>query len=278
MCDEFKGRTGLITGAGKRTGIAYGIARGLASCGANVVLTELASPPVKNAPIPFGSLDELREIAGELADEFGVKAAALEMDVTSTGSVQAAMSEVKARFGRLDFLFNNAGTALGAPQRVHHYDEVAWIKTVDVNLHGVFRVSRAAVPLMAGGPGAIVNIASKAAKSPAPMNGAYSASKAAVVMLTKVMAIELAEEGIRVNAVCPGLIKTDLQTGNVALKAVLFQTSVEDAEKKMTEGVPLKRMGTIDEVADLCLYLVSERSSYITGQAVNIGGGLLTEL
>ena len=97
-------------------------------------------------------------------------------------------------------------------------------------------------------------------------------------MITKVMARELASAGIRVNAVCPGLIMTDLQVGNIALKAVVFETTVEEAEKRLKDTVPLSRIGTIDEVADLAAYLVSDQSSYITGQAINIGGGILMEL
>ena len=166
---------------------------------------------------------------------------------------------------------------MGAGTMVHQYDEAAWIKTVDVNLHGVFRVSKAAVALMSGKPGAIVNVASKAGKSPAPFNGAYAASKAGVISVTRVMALELGSENIRVNAICPGFIKTDLQEGNIALKAHFWGIGVEEAEKRMSDSVPLKRMGNIEEVADLCAYLVSEHSSYITGQALNIGGGILTE-
>jgi NAD(P)-dependent dehydrogenase (short-subunit alcohol dehydrogenase family) len=97
-------------------------------------------------------------------------------------------------------------------------------------------------------------------------------------MITKVMAQELAEKGIRVNAVCPGLIMTDLQIGNIALKAVVFNTTVEEAEKQLKSTVPLNRIGTVDEVADLAAYLFSGQSSYITGQAINIGGGILMEV
>jgi NAD(P)-dependent dehydrogenase (short-subunit alcohol dehydrogenase family) len=274
----FKNKTALITGAGKFTGIGYGIARKMAAGGANLVVTDLAEAPCQKPIVPLGSMEEMQRIVARLKDEFGVEALALGLDVTSTASVEAALAVVKGRFGGLDYLFNNAGAVLGAPSPTHEYDEAAWLKTFDINLHGVFRVSKAAVPLMKGRSAAIVNLASRAAKTPAKFNGAYSASKAAVIMVSKVMALELAPEGIRVNAICPGLIKTDLQEGNLALKAVVFNTTMEEAEKIMTATVPLGRMGTIDEVADLCAYLVSDQSSYITGQAINIGGGLLMEL
>ena len=278
MYEEFKGRTALITGAGKHTGIGFGLARKMASCGANVVICDLSAPMVENAPIQFGSMDTLTVIAGELRQTYGVETLALEMDVTKTDSINSAMKAVEEKFGSLNFLFNNAGTAIGAPQMTHLYDEDAWMKTIDVNLHGVFRVSRAAVPLMTPGPCAIVNVASRAGKTPARLNGAYSVSKAGVIMITKIMAQELAEKGIRVNAVCPGLIMTDLQIGNIALKAVVFNTTVEEAEKQLKSTVPLNRIGTVDEVADLAAYLFSGQSSYITGQAINIGGGILMEV
>jgi NAD(P)-dependent dehydrogenase (short-subunit alcohol dehydrogenase family) len=278
MYEEFKGKTILITGAGKDTGIGFGMARKMASCGTNLVLTDLRSPLVENSPISFGSLDNLARIAEDLGREYGVQTLVLEMDVARTDSVESAMKAVEAKFGGLNFLFNNAGTAIGAPNTVHLYDEDAWLKTLDVNLNGVFRVSKAAVPLMRTPPLAIVNVASRAGKTPAKFNGAYSVSKAGVIMITKVMAQELAEKNIRVNAVCPGLIMTDLQVGNIALKSVVFNTTVEEAEEQLKGTVPLNRIGTIDEVADVAAYLMSGQASYVTGQALNVGGGILMEL
>ncbi len=96
--------------------------------------------------------------------------------------------------------------------------------------------------------------------------------------MTKVMAVELAPLGIRVNAICPGLIETDLQKGNVALRAHLWQSSLEEARERMLSAVPMARMGSAEEVAELCAFLASDASSYTTGQAINIGGGMLVEL
>jgi NAD(P)-dependent dehydrogenase (short-subunit alcohol dehydrogenase family) len=277
MNDGLKGKVALITGAGKRNGIGFGIAERLAAAGVDVVISDLVVPPRQDLPITYGSLEEMKSLAGELQASYGVQALAIGMDVTHTESIDEAMSLLSRQFGRLDFVFNNAGTVFGAPQPIHRYDEASWIRTFDVNLHGVFRVSKAAVALMQGRAGAIVNIASKAGKSPAPFNGAYAASKAGVIMATRVMALELGAENIRVNAVCPGLIKTDLQKGNIALKAHVWGVDVDEAEKRLNDSVPLGRMGDIREVADVCVYLVSDNASYITGQAINVGGGLLTE-
>lgn len=274
-----KDKVALITGAGKKNGIGFGIAERLAQEGVHVVITDLVAPPQQDQPVTYGSLEAMQGIASELQAEYGIRALALEMDVSSSSSVADTMTAVKTQFGGLDFLFNNAGTVFGAATPIHQYDEDAWVKTCDVNLHGVFRVSKAAVALMEGRDGAaIVNVASRAGKSPAPLNGAYAVSKAGVIMVTKVMAVELGPEKIRVNAICPGFIKTDLQQGNIALKAHLWGIEMPEAEQRMCESVPLRRMGEIQEAADLCAYLVSGDSSYLTGQAINIGGGLLTEL
>jgi NAD(P)-dependent dehydrogenase (short-subunit alcohol dehydrogenase family) len=273
-----QGKTAVITGAGNRTGIGSAIAGRLAACGANVVVTDLAGGPEVAEGISRGSLEVLEEIAAALRAEHGVEALALALDVCDSAAVGEAIATVGERFGRIDALFNNAGTVFGAAHPLHEYDIEAWEKTFDVNLTGMLRVTQAAVPLMLGAPAAIVNTSSRAGKAPAPTNGAYSVSKAGMIMATKVMAVELAPHGIRVNAICPGLIRTDLQKGNVALRAHLWGLSLEEAEKKMLESVPLRRMGTVEEVADLCVFLASERSSYITGQAINIGGGMLVEL
>jgi NAD(P)-dependent dehydrogenase (short-subunit alcohol dehydrogenase family) len=277
---NFRGKTALVTGAGKRTGIGGAIARRFAECGANIILADLgrsATNLEKPANYEYGSVDQMVSIAEELKSGFGVDALAVEMDVSKTDSILAALEKAKSRFGNLDILVNNAGVMIGGPSAVHDYDESAWLKTIDINLNGVFRVSKAAVPLFTQS-GSIINIASRAGKTPPPLNGAYAASKAGVIMLTKVMAHELSEKHIRVNAICPGLIQTDIQRPNIAVKAQMFGTSVEEAENRMISSVPLKRFGTTDEVAGLCLFLASDFSAYITGQALNICGGLLMEV
>ncbi len=258
-------KTALVTGAANPTGIGHGIAAKLAATGTNVVMTDIASAGLKAA-------------AEDLSDEYGVDVVAAQLDVTDTASIAQAMALVEQRFGALDALFNNAAAVFGAPTPIHEYDEADWNRTLDVTLNGTIRVSQAAVPLMAGRQSAIVNVSSRAGKRPAELNGAYSVAKAGIIMATKVMAVELAPLGIRVNAICPGLINTDLQVLNVALKAYVMGVNEEEARQQLIDSVPLARMGTVAEVADLCAYLVSEQSSYLTGQAINIGGGLLTEL
>jgi NAD(P)-dependent dehydrogenase (short-subunit alcohol dehydrogenase family) len=185
---------------------------------------------------------------------------------------------VQEAFGTLDILCNNAGATFGVPNGVHTYDEDAWIRTVDVNLHGVFRVSKALVPLMMEKGGAIINTASRAGKVPPLFNGAYAVAKAGVIMLTKVMAKELAGHGIRVNAICPGQIMTDLEKWRFGLEAAFLNTTAAEQEEKMCQTIPLGRIGRPEEVADMALFLAADAAAYVTGQALNICGGQLMEL
>ena len=278
MFEELKGKTALVTGSGKRTGIGFAIAGKLASCGANVIVADLGSAPAEEGQVRTGTREEMVEIAADLEKAFGVRSLSIELDVTSGESVGRMVEVVKEHFKNLDILCNNAGASFGVPSAVHTYDEQAWIKTVDVNLHGVFRVSKALVPLMEQKGGNIVNIASRAGKVPPLFNGAYAVAKAGVIMLTKVMAKELAGSGIRVNAICPGQIMTDLEKWRFGLGAKFLDTTVEDREKEMCKTIPLNRIGSPEEVASLVAFLTSGESSYMTGQAINVTGGQLMEL
>ncbi|MCG8632241.1 MAG: SDR family oxidoreductase [Desulfobacterales bacterium] len=268
----------LVTGAGKKTGIGYAMARKFAGHGAHVVIADLGTTDNFNADVGTGTSEEMEMIAGELASEFKVRTLAVNLDVTDSGLVQEMAGAVKEKFGRVDILCNNAGATFGVPNGVHTYDEEAWTRTVDVNLHGVFRVSKAIVPLMQEKGGAIINTASRAGKVPPLFNGAYAVSKAGVIMLTKVMARELSGLKIRVNAICPGQIMTDLERWRFGLEAQFLNTTVEEQERKMCETIPLGRIGSPDEVADMAVFLASGASSYVTGQALNICGGQLMEL
>lgn len=274
---DLKDRVAVVTGAGKRTGIGYAIARELAESGARIVITDLGRLAAGAQQVPTGSTEEMDDIAAELARDHGVQTLAVSMDVGVPSSIADMAAAVGDAFGRVDILCNNAGASFGVPNAVHTYDEAAWMKTIDINLHSVFRVSRAVLPLMQGG-GAIVNTASRAGKVPALFNGAYAVAKAGVIMLTKVMAAEMAGMGIRVNAVCPGQIKTDLEKWRFELEAQFFNATPEEREAEMCTTIPLGRIGTPAEVGRLVAFLASEASSYTTGQAINVTGGQLMAL
>ena len=272
------GKTAVVTGSGKRSGIGYAVARKLAAEGANVVIADLGSTVDPDLAVKTGEENEMADIARELAQAHGVETMAVNLDVTRPDSIARMVETISTRFDRISILVNNAGASFGVPNAVHTYEESAWMKTIDVNLHGVFRVSRALLPLMIADGGAIINTASRAGKVPALFNGAYAVAKAGVIMLTKVMAAELAGNGVRVNAVCPGQIATDLEKWRFGLEAQFFGSTIEEREKEMCKTIPLGRIGHPDDVGDLVTFLASDRAAYMTGQAVNITGGQLMEL
>ena len=278
MYSDLKGKTALITGAGKRTGIGYAIACALAKNGTNIVIADLGKTAGEDAQVATGVQAEMAEIADELQNNFGVESMAVAVDVGSTEAIAEMATVVSDRFASVEILCNNAGASFGVPNTVHTYDEDAWMKTIDINLHSVFRMSRAVLPLMMGTGGTIINTASRAGKVPPIFNGAYAVAKAGVIMLTKVMARELAGAGIRVNAICPGQIMTDLEKWRFGLEAQFFESTVEEREAEMCKSIPLGRIGKPEEVGKLVTFLASEASSYLTGQAINITGGQLMEL
>ncbi|HDP24481.1 MAG TPA: SDR family oxidoreductase [Deltaproteobacteria bacterium] len=278
MYPDLKDKTALITGAGKRSGIGYAIAEKLASCGTNVVIADLGTIGCENSQVSTGTWDEMCSIAEELSEKFHVKSFAVNLDVTCPSSVSDMLQDVRTAFDHVDILCNNAGASFGVPNAVHTYDEAAWMRTIDVNLHGVFRVTRAILPFMMSGGGSIINTASRAGKVPPLFNGAYAVAKAGVIMLTKVMAKELAGNRIRVNAICPGQIRTDLEQWRFGLEAQFYGSTVEEREQVMCTTIPLDRIGNPGEVASLVAFLASNESSYMTGQAINITGGQLMEL
>lgn len=279
MYTDLKGKVALVTGAGKRTGIGFAIAEKLAMSGSHIVITDIGiAAGEKDGPHIFGTSDEMQSLAAELTQTCAVETLAVTLDVSSNASVSAAHEKVMDRFGGLDILVNNAGAAFGAPCTVKNYDEGAWLKTFDINVHGVFRVTKAFLPTLTERKGSIVNMASRAGKFPPVFNGAYATAKAAVIMMTKVMAKETAAEGVRVNAICPGLIMTDLQVMRFKMEAELFGCTPEEREEELKKTVPQQRIGDPAEVAALAAFLASQESSHITGQAINVCGGMTMEL
>ena len=278
MYEDLKGKTALITGAGKKSGIGFAIAENLAASGCHLVLADLGSEGRDGGVVAAGSAVEMAQNAADLQSRFDIHALSVSVDVTRNASIAKMVAAVSAEVDRIDVLYNNAGAVFGVPNAVHTYPEADWMKTIDVNLHSVFRVTRALLPLMLGKPSAIINTASRGGKVPPLFNGAYAVAKAGVIMLTKVMAKELAGSGVRVNAVCPGQIHTDLEDWRAPLEAEFLGQTIEARNEAMRRTIPLNRVGTPDEVGRLVAFLASEASAYITGQAINITGGQLMEL
>jgi len=266
MYDDLKGKNAVVTGAGKKSGIGYAIAESLAKCGTNIVIADLGNIDGAGNRVQTGTTQEMEEIASTLSDTYRVSALPVQVDVTDHDAISVMMEKITSQFKTIDILCNNAGASFGVPNAFHTYEEGDWMKTIDVNLHSVFRITRAVLPLMIDRGGSIVNTASRAGK------------KAGVIMLTKIMALELAGNNIRANAVCPGQVMTDLEKWRFGLEADFFSTSIEEREAEMCKTIPLNRIGQPREVGDLVSFLASDASSYITGQALNITGGQLMEL
>ncbi|MHB8830229.1 MAG: SDR family NAD(P)-dependent oxidoreductase [Syntrophales bacterium] len=278
MYPDLKGKTAVVTGSGKRSGIGFGIAATLASSGCNIVIADLGRPVSAEMAIKTATSEEMEDIAAELADRFHVQTLAVSVDVTDTSSIERMLEKLKESFAHVDILCNNAGAVFGVPNTVLSYGEADWIRTIDVNLFSVFRVSRAVIPLMTGKPGVIVNTASRAGKVPPLFNSAYAVAKAGVIMLTKTMAKELGSAGIRVNAICPGQIKTDLEKWRFGVEASFLNSTIEEREQEMCKTIPLGYIGLPGDAGSLAAFLASDASRYVTGQALNLDGGQCMEL
>ena len=246
---EFEGKVALVTGG--TSGIGTAVARALAAEGANVVLT--------------GRRDDLgKEIVDSITREGG-EAHFVRCDVRRPEDVEQMVSETVSRFGGLDIAVNNAGVEQGftplAEQKLEHYDYV-----METNVRGVWlSMKHEVAAMLERGGGSIVNVSSIAGVIAMPMIPIYVASKHAVIGLTKSIALEFAQQGIRVNAVLPAVIDTPMIDR--------FARGDEDQEKQLASMHPVGRIGTPEEVSDAVLWLCSERSSFVTGTNVRVDGG-----
>jgi len=273
---RLEGKKALVTGAAKRTGIGFAIAQKFASEGADVIVADLAKPIEGfQGYVRTSDAGDLENAARELG-KFGVMAASVSVDITDPESIKAMAKVVAERFGKFDLLVNNAGGSPGTSTLLA-MEEKAWFYNFDLNLHGAFRVIREVAPRLNDGA-SIINMASRAGKVPSAFLGAYCASKAALIMMTKVFALELSPRKIRVNAVCPGQIVTELGLWGWKLKAFAEKLSEEEYHKALADRLPLKKLGAPEDVANVVLFLASDESSYMTGQAINVTGGQLMEL
>ncbi len=245
---DLTGRTCLVTGASK--GIGAAAARHLAASGARVVLGAR-------------DVDACAAVAVEITAAGGV-ALAVALDVSDDASVEAAVRSAEDRFGSLDLAFNNAGTQ-GPSAPLHEQDPAEVARILDVNLLGVFRCLRHEVPAMlrAGG-GVVLNTASVGGTVAAPGIGPYCASKHAVVGLSRSAAADYARQGIRVNVLAPGSVRTDILSGWLDDPAALEQ---------MAEMTPQGRIAEPAELAGLVSWLLSDASSFMTGAVVTADGG-----
>jgi NAD(P)-dependent dehydrogenase (short-subunit alcohol dehydrogenase family) len=244
-----KGRNALITGAS--SGLGEHFAHALARAGATVALAARRQE----------SLERVRKDI----EAKGHTAMALAMDVTDSTSVAAAFSQVADRLGKIDILVNNAGTTLTKP--FLDLEEAEWNRIIETNLNGAFLAAQAAARIMKGqaSGGAIVNIASILGLRVAGQVAPYVTSKAAVVQLTKAMALELARYRIRVNALCPGYIETELNRDFFA----------SDIGQALIKRIPQRRLGKLEDLEAPLLLMCSDAGAYMTGAVLAVDGGHL---
>ena len=243
---SLEGKVALVTGGSR--GIGRAIALTFADAGADVVVSSRKLP-------------DLEVVAGEIKAK-GRKALAVASHVAKMEDSESLIKQVKSEFGRLDILVNNAGTnPYNGP--LIDAEEWAWDVTMNVNLKGPFFLSLMAAKIMQEqGGGNIINISSGAGISPSALH-IYSISKAALIMMTRVMSMQFAESNIRVNAIAPGVIKT-------RLSEVLWKGP--DGSERSRQGGPLRRLGEPEDIAGVALFLASDASSYITGDTIPVSG------
>jgi NAD(P)-dependent dehydrogenase (short-subunit alcohol dehydrogenase family) len=256
---ELQGQVAIVTGAGR--GIGRATALELARLGADIVVAELDTG---------GGADK----TAALVQDAGRRAVVVPTDVTRRADLAALVERTLAAFGRIDVLVNNAGIYRAAA--VLDVTEEHWDAIMTINAKAVFFASQAVLPTMiAARRGAIVNLASMAGKIGSRTNLPYNASKAAVISMTKSLALAHAADGIRVNCVCPGFVETDMWTQVAREQGALLGLTPEEFTQRRSEQVPLGRMERPEDVAAVIGFLASPRAGYMTGQALSVDGGLV---
>jgi NAD(P)-dependent dehydrogenase (short-subunit alcohol dehydrogenase family) len=270
----FAGKVALVTGAARRRGIGRATALGLARGGADVACLDIARPYEEAPGHETGTADDLASLADEMR-ALGVRCATVVADVSDEAAVEAAVARATDELGAVTLVANVAGgsgpgfglgplLAVGAEE---------FRRVLDVNVVGTWLVSRACATRMvaAGTGGRICNVSSQAGKRGFPLLGAYCAAKAAVILLTQTMALELGSQGIAVNAVCPGTVDTDLLNKDGTFEALLG--GPEALAEFIAREIPLGHMQDAEEIAAAICWLLSDGARGVTGEALNVSAG-----
>lgn len=255
---EFKGKTCVVTGAAG--GIGYAVCEEYAKNGANIALIDI-------------NQDALNAKAAKLEKDYGVQTLGLVVDLASVAEIREAAEKIEAKFGAIQALANCAGVSIyGDPLT---YTEEEWDKSLDTNLKGAFFLTQAVANNMVKNKvkGKIVSIASQAGVVGEPNGHAYGASKAGICMITQTLAIDLAQYGICVSAIAPGITKTGMIEKYLTEEAPRQGMTKDEFETFRCAEIPLKRFAEPQEVADLIYFLSSDKASYLTGSTYNITGG-----
>lgn len=254
---NFSGKTVVVTGGGN--GIGRGICLEFADHGANVVCADL-------------NFEAAQKVIAEV-EERGVKGLAIKVNVADEADAQRMVAETVEKFGRLDFLCNNAGM-IRAIKPLEELTVEEWDANFAVNAKGVFVCSKAAIPQMRKqGYGRILNTASQCGKKGTPDFGHYAAAKAAVLIFTQTLALELAKTNIHVNAVCPASVDTEMTDREIAI--ITAKTGEDPVALKASweAGVPIGRYAKPKDIARVFVFLASEYADYLTGESINVAGG-----
>jgi NAD(P)-dependent dehydrogenase (short-subunit alcohol dehydrogenase family) len=256
---EFEGRVALVTGGAQ--GIGKGIAEGFAREGAGVGIADIDA-------------DAAGRLAAAIVDAGG-RAVATIGDVSKAADAERMVAETIAGLGRLDVLVNNAGIQpVDWYYRVEETPEEVWDRILGVNLKGTFLMSKYAIPeIRASGGGAVVNIASVQGLQSMPRVPSYAASKGGMLSLTRNMALDYAREGIRVNAVCPGTIDSEM----VRTAARAEGGDIDENLRRYGAFHPIGRLGVPADIAEAVLFLASEKASFITGEQLSVDGGFMAQ-
>jgi NAD(P)-dependent dehydrogenase (short-subunit alcohol dehydrogenase family) len=279
MGNALSGKVAFVTGAAAKRGMGRAVAVRMAMEGADVMVTDKFAAP-KSAWAGDENWKGLEEVVQEI-EALGRKATWAVAGVENSKEVDAAVKATFDKFGKIDILINCAGTRGPVGVNIVDGDEKDWRLLFDVNTLGSMIVSKAVANDMVrrNEGGNIVHIASAAGKLACPGSAAYAASKWAVIGIVQALALELAPYKIRVNAINPGFFATNLRDDDATHRSKKAGITVEefrkDEYKMLSASVPLKRMGKVEDIADVVYFLVSDQSQYMTGQAINVTGGTL---
>lgn len=253
---DLQGQSAIVTGAGQ--GIGRAIALALAKHGADVMVCDLNFETASNVA---------KEIEG-----LGRKALPFKMDVTNEEDTKKMAVDAQKYFGKIDLLYNNAGTI--TMSSIENLDVKDWDRIFAVNCKGVFLCSKAVIPFMKKqGGGRIINTASQAGKTGLSLLTHYCATKAAVILFTKGLALELVKDNILVNSFCPGSVMTEMTVKEAEWASKMTGETPEELLAKWESAIPMGRYATPDDIAKVAVFLASDYSSYMTGQAINVTGG-----
>jgi NAD(P)-dependent dehydrogenase (short-subunit alcohol dehydrogenase family) len=276
---NLSGKIAMVTGCAGERGVGRAVARRLAAAGADLVLTDVAPMGTRVvATMPSSEWGGLEAVAAEVRT-FGRRALTALLDITSRGQIDAVVGQALETYGRIDILVNNAAAPPGKDRvPVVQLSEEAWDIVLDVNLKGTFLCSQAVAKIMLERNirGRIINVGSDNSKVGEPNLAAYCASKFGLVGFTQSLAMELAPAGITVNTICPGPMDTErVDYFGRRPDGSYDATQRVERIRRLTAPVPLGRLATPKDVAELSAFLASEAAEYITGQAINLVGGLI---